>query len=59
MHLIKVLKSGDSFYTESNQATVQAYSSNFKIKVQTEVVLVIEGYSTNPTTKRLTKVTII
>lgn len=59
MSLLKTLSVGDSFYTISNQKSVQAYASSFKIKIRTEVVLIVENYTDSPTTVRATKVTII
>ena len=59
MQLIKTLKPGDFFYTDSSQGTVQAYASNFKIKVHTEVILIVENYGKTPITKKGIKVTIL
>ena len=59
MSLIKTLGVGDWFYTTSSQKSVQAYASNFKIRVCTEAVLIIEDYGSEPKTIRATKVTIL
>lgn len=60
MDLLKVLGVGDSFYTEMlpNQATSYAYKSG--VKFSTKTVIVVEDITTDtPTTRRLTKITLI
>lgn len=59
MSLLKILSPGDVFYTTTNQKSVQAYASNFKVKIKTEVVLIVENYKEIPDTIRATKVTIL
>jgi len=59
MSLLKTLGVGESFYTTSTQASVQAYASKFKIKIHTEAVLIVENYGKEPRTLRATKVIIL